>query len=296
MNLLLRMNASGARRPATGKAASGKGAPQRGGPPGPMGTSSVTSASPADKLRDYTTYKLAGYEKILSIIVVAGVLFAVGMIFYNMWLLALLLTLPALKAPKMWQKRQIERKRTLLKLHFKQALYSLSSSMAAGRSVENAFREAAKDLELLYPGGNSDMIRELDVITTRLEYGEPIESALLDFGRRAKIEDIDNFIDVFVTCKRTGGDLIEVVRRTSTVIGEKMDIQQDISVMIAQKKFEANILLATPFIFILFINASAPEFMAPLYGTPMGIILASVGLGLLFLSAWLMGRIMNIQI
>ncbi|GGN99395.1 hypothetical protein GCM10010969_19460 [Saccharibacillus kuerlensis] len=287
---MLRTNAGGGRRPARGRAASGKGTPLQKGPDMEM------QSSPADKLKDYKTYKLAAYERVLSILVTAGILFAVGMLFYKIWLLALLLTLPALKAPKLWQRRQIERKRTLLRLHFKQALYSLSSSMAAGRSVENAFREAAKDLELLYPGGNSDMIRELDVITTRLEYGEPIESALLDFGRRAQIEDIDNFVDVFITCKRTGGDLIEVVRRTSTVIGEKMDIQQDISVMISQKKFESNILLGTPFVFILFINASAPEFMAPLYGTPMGIALATIGLSLLFLSAWLMGRIMNIQI
>ncbi|WP_306437498.1 type II secretion system F family protein [Saccharibacillus sp. O23] len=286
------MNAGGARRSAAGQSA--KSRPKRGRPP--AGKRQGPTKSSNGKLRDYTTYRLQPYEKVLSILITAVALYLVGMIFYKLWLLALLLTLPALKAPKFWQKRQIERKRTLLKLHFKQALYSLSSSMAAGRSVENAFREAAKDLELLYPGGSSDMIRELDIITTRLEYGEPIESALLNFGERAQIEDIDNFIDVFVTCKRTGGDLIEVVRRTSTVIGEKMDIQQDISVMIAQKKFESNILLATPFVFILFINASSPEFMAPLYGTPMGIVLATVGLGLLFLSAWLMAKFTNIQI
>ncbi len=286
------MNASRAGKRAAGQAA--KSILKRGGPP--VGKRQGATNGSAGKLRDYTTYRLQPYEKVLSILITAVALYLVGMIFYKLWLLALLLTLPALKAPKFWQKRQIERKRTLLKLHFKQALYSLSSSMAAGRSVENAFREAAKDLELLYPGGSSDMIRELDIITTRLEYGEPIESALLDFGARAQIEDIDNFIDVFVTCKRTGGDLIEVVRRTSTVIGEKMDIQQDISVMVAQKKFESNILLATPFVFILFINASSPEFMAPLYGTPMGIVLATVGLGLLFLSAWLMAKFTNIQI
>ncbi len=289
MNVLLRMNAG---KRAAGRTA--KNRPKRGGPPAGKKQSSANGST--GKLRDYTTYRLQPYEKVLSILITAVALYLVGMIFYKLWLLALLLTLPALKAPKFWQKRQIERKRTLLKLHFKQALYSLSSSMAAGRSVENAFREAAKDLELLYPGGSSDMIRELDIITTRLEYGEPIESALLDFGARAQIEDIDNFIDVFVTCKRTGGDLIEVVRRTSTVIGEKMDIQQDISVMVAQKKFESNILLATPFVFILFINASSPEFMAPLYGTPMGIVLATVGLSLLFLSAWLMAKFTNIQI
>lgn len=289
---MLRMNASRTGKSTAAQAKKGK--PKRGGPPAGRGQGAANVSN--SKLRDYTTYRLQPYEKVLSILITAVALYLVGMIFYKLWLLALLLTLPALKAPKFWQKRQIERKRTLLKLHFKQALYSLSSSMAAGRSVENAFREAAKDLELLYPGGSSDMIRELDIITTRLEYGEPIESALLDFGARAQIEDIDNFIDVFVTCKRTGGDLIEVVRRTSTVIGEKMDIQQDISVMIAQKKFESNILLATPFVFILFINASSPEFMAPLYGTPMGIILATVGLSLLFLSAWLMAKFTNIQI
>lgn len=286
------MNAGKAGKRAAGRTV--KNRPKRGGPPAGKKQSSANGST--GKLRDYTTYRLQPYEKVLSILIAAVALYLVGMIFYKLWLLALLLTLPALKAPKFWQKRQIERKRTLLKLHFKQALYSLSSSMAAGRSVENAFREAAKDLELLYPGGSSDMIRELDIITTRLEYGEPIESALLDFGARAQIEDIDNFIDVFVTCKRTGGDLIEVVRRTSTVIGEKMDIQQDISVMVAQKKFESNILLATPFVFILFINASSPEFMAPLYGTPMGMILATVGLGLMSVSAWLMAKFTNIQI
>ncbi|MDO3408632.1 type II secretion system F family protein [Saccharibacillus sp. CPCC 101409] len=257
---------------------------------------SARTVSGGAGLRDYTAYTLGARERLLSIALFAGVLFAVGMLFYKLWFLALLLTLPALKAPGIWRTNRIKRQRTLLKLHFKQALYSLSSSMSAGRSVENAFREAAKDLELLYPGGNSDMIRELNVISTRLEYGEPIEAALLDFGRRSQIDDIDNFIDVFVTCKRTGGDLIEVVRRTSTVIGEKMEIQQDISVMIAQKKFESNILLGTPFIFIVFINASAPEFMAPLYGSAAGIALATVGLALIFLSAWLMNRITNIQI
>ncbi len=113
--------------------------------------------------------------------------------------------------------------------------------------MENGFREAVEDLRLLSPEGDHDLIFEFNIITAYLEIGQPVETALQDFAHRAQMEDITNFADVFAACKRTGGDLVEVVRRASSVIGEKLEIQQEIGVMIAQKRFESRVMFAAPF-------------------------------------------------
>ena len=48
-----------------------------------------------------------------------------------------------------------------LSLHFKQALYALSSALAAGKSVENGFKESVEDLRMLNPEADTDLIGEL---------------------------------------------------------------------------------------------------------------------------------------
>ncbi len=254
----------------------------------------ITAASPA--LVDYTTYTLSLMQRISFMIICGTVFAAVGYLFYHSWIVGMMLAGLSWFTPRLLRAYLIERRRSALSAHFKQALYSLSSSLAAGRSVENGFREATQDLRMLYADGDNDMIRELTIITTRLDYGQPIEEALEDFSVRAANEDIANFADVFITCKRTGGDLVEVVRKTSTIIGEKLDIQQDIAVMISQKKFESNILMATPFVFLIFLNVAAGDFMKPLYGNPLGIIISTICLAALGGCFWLIRKFMNIRV
>lgn len=148
---------------------------------------------------------------------------------------------------------------------------------------------------MLDPEGSSDMISELNIICARMEYGQPVEEALRNFSERAGMEDIERFADVFSVCKRTGGDLVEVVRRTSTIIGEKLDIQQDIAVSIAQKKFEAKALLISPLIMVMFMSLTAGEYMQPMY-TGAGIAISTIALVALFLCYLWTTKIMDIPL
>lgn len=254
------------------------------------------SNSPSQKsLSDYRVCILSHRQKVVCLIIGGIGLFAVGYIFFQSVLLSLILTGGAVLLPKQWSRYLLRRRREALNLHFKQALYSLSSSLAAGRSVENGFREAIEDLKLLYPDGNNDLIRELGIICTRMEYGQPIEEALQDFSNRAGMEDISNFADVFTTCKRSGGDLVEIVRRTSSIITEKLEISQEIGVMIAQKRFEAKAMLAAPILFLLFMEMSSPDYMQPLHNG-VGIIISAFSLVLYAVCSWWIIKIMDIKI
>lgn len=254
-------------------------------------------AAPArtNTLPDYGVYHLSMRQRMGCIVLGGLVFFSIGYLFYHNLILSLLLGTAGLTIPKFWRRFMLERRRKTLNLHFKQALYSLSSSLSAGRSVENGFRDAVQDLLLLDPGGTSDLIFELKVIVSRMEYGEPIEVALQDFARRAGMEDMENFADVFSTCKRTGGDLVEVVRRTSSVIGEKLDIQQEISVMIAQKRFESKALLAAPFLLLLFMNLTSPDYMETMYSGP-GIMISTFALAALGGCFLWISKMMNIKV
>lgn len=250
---------------------------------------------PRPSLPDYTVYVLSGPQKIISIVIGSLLLFGVGYLFYHQWLLPLILVPGSVYAPRLLREYLRTRRRSLLNLHFKQALFSLSSSLSAGRSVENAFREAVQDLLMLDPEGGSDMIAELNIICARLEFAQPVEEALHDFSRRAGMEDIQRFADVFTVCKRTGGDLVEVVRRTSTVISEKLDIQQEIAVTVAQKKFESKALLVSPLAMVMFMNLSAGDYMEPMH-TGAGILISTLALAALFLCYLWISKIMDIPI
>jgi tight adherence protein B len=246
-------------------------------------------------LLDYNDYKLTRSEWIVCISVSAAFLFGVGMLFYNNVVLALVLSLCALWAPKYRRKQLAEKRRTVLKLQFKQALYALSTALSAGKSVESAFRESVPDLQLLYPGVQAAIIVELEILNRRVDVGEPLEAALIDFGDRSGIADVIQFAEVFSTCKRTGGDLIDVLRRTSNMIGEKLEMEQDIAVMIAQKRFEAKALSLIPFGIVAFLSWSSPDYMAPLYEGAGRLVmtLALVLLGICFLVSQ---KIMNIRV
>ncbi|WP_435922042.1 type II secretion system F family protein [Paenibacillus sp. DYY-L-2] len=247
------------------------------------------------ELPDYRVYVLTLRQKLACLLVGGGGLYGIGYVFFHSVLLSFVLTSGAYIIPKMWSKYLLRRRRDALSLHFKQALYSLSSSLAAGRSVENGFREAIADLRLLYPDGTNDLIVELGIICTRLEYGQPIEEALQDFSRRAAMEDISNFADVFTTCKRTGGDLVEIVRRTSAIISEKLEISQEIGVMIAQKRFEAKAMLAAPILFLVFMDLTSPDYMSPLH-SGVGLLVSGFGLLLFAGCSWMIMKIMDIRI
>jgi len=246
-------------------------------------------------LQHYTIYILSRREFIIAATVGYALMFVAAYLFFRSVAAALILAAVGLVAPRIYRASLLKRRRMNLTMQFKEALYSLTSSLAAGRSVENAFTGALEDLRLLYPDPRTDMLQELEIIRTRLSYGETLEQSLHDFGQRAAIEEITQFVDVFVICKRTGGDLVEVIRRTSQAIGERLDVQQEIAVMLAQKRFESRVMMVVPFAFLAFMAMSAPDYMTPLYSGG-GYILLGVALIILLGCFWLMNKVMSIKV
>jgi tight adherence protein B len=245
---------------------------------------------------DYNIYCMPVNERIISVLAAGAVIFTAGYIFYRSIVLSLLLIPLALIYPRFRTKDIIKKRKNELNLQFREALYSIASSLSAGKSIESAFKDAQKELSIQYPDAGTYIIMELEQINKRLEMNETIEEALADFATRSHLEDILNFADVFTICKRTGGNLVQVVRNTAEIISEKSEVRQEINVLLTEKRLEHKILNLMPLFIVLMLSTSAEEFMAPVFNEPIGRAAMTFSL-MLFTAAYFISRkIMDIEV
>lgn len=247
-------------------------------------------------LPDYSSYTMTFYERIFYIAIAAVFIYLVAFVFYRSHVISLLLTPLSLVYPRIRKGELLARRRRELNSQFKDMLYSLSSSLSAGKSIENAFREVLRDLAVLYPDAEEYIILEAEYMARRIEMNETVETVLSDFARRARIEDVENFSDVFQICKRTGGNIVEVVRNTSGIINDRIEIRQEIEMLLAQRRFEQKVLNIVPVLLIVLLSASAADYMEPVFSTAMGRLVMTVAIGLLAVAWFISKKIMDIRI
>jgi tight adherence protein B len=243
----------------------------------------------------YNEYNYDVFEWLLYAGIGSLALAMTAWIFYKNATVVFLAFLLGLFYPLIKKKSLIEKQRNVLRLQFKDMLYYLGASLSAGKSVEQAFITVHSTLKNLYPGKKSDIVMESDLIINRLRMNENIEDILNEFADRAGVEEINYFSDVFSVCKRTGGNLIEVVRTTSRMISEHIETKQEIATAFAAKKQEQRLLSLSPLAMIIFISYMSGDFMEPLFTTPEGRIIMTISLILIGLGGLISNRIMNIK-
>lgn len=247
-------------------------------------------------LPDYNIYRMSVKERIFYTLLAAAAIFIVGYIFYHSIIFSLLLCALALLYPMIRTKEIIEKRKNELNLQFKDMLYALASSISAGKSVESSFKEVLKDLSIIYPDPNTPIINEIEYIVRRVEMNETIEDALSDFAGRSHLEDIENFVDVFYTCKRTGGNIIEVIKNTSNIINDKIEIKQEIETLLSERKFEQKVLNGMPIFLVLILTWSSGDYIAPMFTTLQGRIAMTFSIVLLVVAYFISRKIMNIKV
>ncbi len=249
-----------------------------------------------DGLVDYDVYVMGRTEKVLNIILAAAVLFAVGYIFYHNLILSTILMVFAVKWPAIRTRQIIAKRKNQLTLQFKELLYALSSALSVGKSVETGLKDSLQDLRVIYPDPETPILVEIEYILRGIGVNNTIEDMFLQFAERAHLEDIENFVDIFVTCKRTGGDLIEVMRSTSNTIGEKIEVKQEINTTISGKKYEFNFMMVIPVIMVLFLTATSGDYMAPVFDTIVGNLAMTAAIVMFSVSYLVGSKIMQINI
>lgn len=194
-----------------------------------------------------------------------------------------------------WEAECIGRKQREFQEQFREAVQSISASMRVGYSVENAVKETKRDLSLLYKE-DAAIQREFTHMVRQIYLQVPMEQIMEEWAGRVGQEDVRNFVNVFVMAKKSGGNMLGIIKTTTEQIREKLEIRAEIETMLVARKYEFKVMSAIPFGMIAYMKLSFPEFMGILYGNLLGIGVMSICLGIYF-SAYMLGeKIVNIEV
>ena len=220
---------------------------------------------------EYEKYKLEKKEEVMCLLLAAGLSVVAAGILYRSPLGMLLFgaIYPIFKSN--YKKKCIEKQKRALLLQFKDVMLCVSSALLSGYSIENAWKEAQKEISELY-GDDAYMALELKEMNTAIGMNQPIEQLLYDFALRSCCEDIMNFAEVFRFAKRSGGNLGKIIQQTTIRIREKLELEQEIETLIAGKRMEQNVMNIVPVGLLGYLNLTAKEFLQPLYGNLFGVL------------------------
>lgn len=246
-------------------------------------------------IENYNNYYYSNKEKILYLAQAIMISIVVGWLFYRS-LLGILLT--SLVIPLYYKRKKsqlIDKRKWQLNLEFRDGIQSMAAALKAGYSVENALVEALKDLHHIYEN-DAYIINEFAYMVNQVAMNISVEEAFHNFGTRSNIDDIQSFAEVFSIAKRTGGNLVEIIKTTSNIISDKISIKGEVLTLISAKKKEAQIMKIIPFAFLIYLSVANPGFLDPLYHCVFGILIMSALLLLYLVAYGMIEKIINIKI
>ena len=166
-----------------------------------------------------------------------------------------------------------EKEKLVIREEFIDAITAMSFSLQAGYSAENSLEFAAEEAGRLH--GNTIMTKELRRSVGNIKRNEPTGRVFTEMAERLDIEEIRDFAEIFNCARKSGGNLVGVIRKTSEQMKEKQEINTEINTLISGKKLEQKILCAMPVLIVMYLKVGAESFIAPMYGNPLGIICMS---------------------
>lgn len=168
------------------------------------------------------------------------------------------------------EKKEEKRKRQLL-LEFKDCMEIIEGNLLAGYALENAFLDAGKEMKELHGEGGL-MQAELEKINRSVCMNQPLETVFEEFAQSCKVQEIENFSEILSFAKRSGGNLVGIIQNTVEHIGSKIQIEEEIQTMIAQKKLEQKIMNVMPLFLLFYLDITSPGYLNVLYHNLFGVL------------------------
>jgi tight adherence protein B len=244
---------------------------------------------------DYSVYKFSVREFIMTLAVKLLSIGVVAYLFYDSIIAFILLIPLAIHGLKGEKEKLCQKRKKRLELEFRETIISVASNMQIGYSVENAFKEAYREITLLY-GNDSVMAVELRILLRKIGNNIQIEDALIDIAKRSGLSDIRDFAEIFSIAKRGGGDMKGIISNTATIIGDKQEVRREIETVITQKKFENNIMKYMPFILIVYISLTSKGYFDAVYHNILGWLVMTGALIVYFAACLWSDKILDIKV
>jgi tight adherence protein B len=170
-----------------------------------------------------------------------------------------------------------------------EAVDLMSRALKAGHGVVAAIEMVSE--EIADPVGP-----EFRVVFEEQNLGLPIREAIFSLVQRVPLDDMRFLATAMLVQKETGGNLAEVLDKTSTVMRERNRLKGQLRIYTAQGRVTAWVLCLLPFILFLVFDLVNHDYERKLWTEPTALHLIYVGLVMMVFGILVIRKIVNIKI
>jgi tight adherence protein B len=166
-------------------------------------------------------------------------------------------------APWAWVRRKRQQYYQTIDSQLVDALVLMANSLKSGLSLMQAVELAATELK-------KPIASEFEKVLKEVQLGRSIDSALLAMSERVVLPDLEIAVHSIVTLRETGGNLSETFMTVASTIVERKKVEGKIAALTAQGLYQGFGMCAMPFILAALFFVMNPDFMRPMFTTPLG--------------------------
>ncbi|PYV18186.1 MAG: hypothetical protein DMG21_05850 [Acidobacteria bacterium] len=170
-----------------------------------------------------------------------------------------------------------------------EAIDLMSRALRAGHAISSA-------IEMVSEESGDPISSEFRRVFEEQNFGLPLREAMLNLTDRMPIPDVRFLVTAILVQKETGGNLAEVLDKTAVVIRDRFRLRGQLRVYTAQGRLTGWILAGLPFFLFFALAMLDPKYEHLLIADPVGRKLIFAGLGMMAAGAFIIRRVINIEV
>jgi len=170
-----------------------------------------------------------------------------------------------------------------------EAVDLMARGLRAGHSISAVLEMVGS--EIAEPIGS-----EFRALQGEQSLGLPLRDSLRNLVNRVPVDDLRFLATAIMLQKESGGNLAQILDKTSAVIRERARLRCQLAIYTAQGRITGYILCAAPFLMFGLISLVNHQYEKPLFTDPFGIKMLYFGLGMMLIGILAIRKIIDIEV
>jgi tight adherence protein B len=199
-----------------------------------------------------------------------------------------LFALAGIAAPWLVLSVRAGRRQRAFEQQLPEILDTLSASLRAGHSFDQALQAVAVDV-------GQPAERELQRVVGEVHLGRALDDALLDLGDRLRSVDLAFVLAAIAVQREVGGSLAALFELVADTVRAREKFRTKVRALTGMVRTSANVLIALPFVAAALITAVDSTYMHPLWHSSTGHLLVAAALAMMTMGTVVLRRIGSVR-
>lgn len=250
---------------------------------------SIPRIQKLDRLLEQSGYGMNVATLILLMALLFIIAFFMGWYFSGLKMFGLVAGIAFASLPPFFVVRAKYKRTHTMLFQLPDALDLMARSLRAGHAFSGGLKMVADEMP-------DPISTEFHLTFDELNYGLPLETAMLHMADRIDVPDMKYFVISVLIQRETGGNLAAIMEKIASLIRERLKLLGRVRVLSTQGRLEAWILSILPFAIASILFMIWPQFMSLLWTENAGRVMIGIAGIMMFIGIIVMWRMVRIRV